>query len=394
MPAAATAKPEVKGFYECRTCSIQYVVSDPATKRCAIIDPVLDFDEKSGATATVQADLILDYVAENGLTVEWILDTHPHADHFSAAAYLKERTCAPTGIGSGIVRVQKLWKDIYNWPELEADGSQWDHLFDEGERFSLGSIEARVLYSPGHTLASITYVVGDAAFVHDTMFMPDSGTARADFPGGDARQLWHSIGEILALPDETRVFTRARLPPGRSRAALGKHGRRGEALQSPYRRRERGSVRSIARGTRQDAADAEADPARIAGQYSWRPLAGPGGQRRALFEVSAQCAEGSGMGLNGDANGHQMSKPRSGHGRAGGRSGGASQDACKPEPADDRRYARRRRAFGGPVGRDARHSPADLVATADRAAGDGHRWRRGATPSRSSIALPKKGLCD
>lgn len=207
MPAAATARPEVKGFYEARTGSIQYVVSDPLTKRCAIIDPVLDFDEKSGATATVQADLILDYVAEHGLTVEWILDTHPHADHFSAAAYLKERTGAPTGIGSEVVRVQKLWKGIYNWPDLETDGSQWDHLFADGARFSVGSIEGRVIYSPGHTLASITYLVGDAAFVHDTIFMPDGGTARADFPGGDARQLWRSICAILALPDETRLFT-------------------------------------------------------------------------------------------------------------------------------------------------------------------------------------------
>jgi glyoxylase-like metal-dependent hydrolase (beta-lactamase superfamily II) len=207
MTAAATARPDVKGFYEARTGSIQYVVSDPLTKRCAIIDPVLDFDEKSGATATMQADLILDHVGEHGLTVEWILDTHPHADHFSAAAYLKERTGAPTGIGSEVVRVQKLWKGIYNWPELETDGSQWDHLFTDGERFSVGSVAGRVIYSPGHTLASVTYVVGDAAFVHDTIFMPDSGTARADFPGGDARQLWRSISAILALPDETRLFT-------------------------------------------------------------------------------------------------------------------------------------------------------------------------------------------
>ncbi|ASY63281.1 SoxH protein [Sinorhizobium sojae CCBAU 05684] len=207
MPAATTSRPDVKGFYEERTGSIQYVVSDPLTKRCVIIDPVLDFDEKSGATATVQADRILDYVAAKGLTVEWILDTHPHADHLSAAAYLKEKTGAPTGIGSEVVRVQRLWKGIYNLPELETDGSQWDHLFADGERFSVGSIGGYVIYSPGHTLASITYVIGDAAFVHDTIFMPDSGTARADFPGGDARQLWRSISRILALPEETRLFT-------------------------------------------------------------------------------------------------------------------------------------------------------------------------------------------
>lgn len=143
----------------------------------------------------------------HGLTVEWILDTHPHADHFSAAQYLKEKTGAQTAIGERVVDVQKLWQKIYNWPELATDGSQWDRLFADGEDFKIGSIDAKVLFSPGHTLASITYVIGDAAFVHDTLFLPDSGTARADFPGGDARVLWNSIQEILALPDETRIFT-------------------------------------------------------------------------------------------------------------------------------------------------------------------------------------------
>jgi glyoxylase-like metal-dependent hydrolase (beta-lactamase superfamily II) len=207
-------KPRVKGFFDPRTWSIQYVVSDPTTKTCAIIDPVLDFDERSGATATVNADAILDYVAENGLTVEWILDTHPHADHFSAAHYLQEKTGAPTAIGEHVIDVQRLWKDIYNWPELSADGSQWNHLFAPGDRFKIGSLHAHVLFSPGHTLASITYVIGDAAFVHDTLFMPDSGTARADFPGGSAKTLWRSIRNILALPDETRVFTGHDYQPG------------------------------------------------------------------------------------------------------------------------------------------------------------------------------------
>jgi glyoxylase-like metal-dependent hydrolase (beta-lactamase superfamily II) len=200
-------KPDVKGFFDKRTYSIQYVVSDPATKKCAIIDPVLDFDEKSGATATRNADAILGHVREQGLEVEWILDTHPHADHFSAAPYLKEKTGAPTAIGEKVTEVQKLWKGFYNWPDFPADGSQWDRLFAEGETFAVGSIPAKVLFSPGHTLASITYVIGDAAFVHDTLFMPDSGTARADFPGGNAARLWQSIQEILALPGETRLFT-------------------------------------------------------------------------------------------------------------------------------------------------------------------------------------------
>lgn len=210
-----SARPLVKGIFDKRTFSIQYVVSDPATGKCAIIDPVLDFDEKSGATATKNADAILAYVEDEGLTVEWILDTHPHADHFSAAPYLKEKTGAPTAIGSRIVEVQEIWKGIYAWPDFPADGSQWDRLFAEGETFSIGSIPVQVLFSPGHTLASITYVAGDAAFVHDTLFMPDSGTARCDFPGGSAARLWTSIGDILALPDETRIFVGHDYQPGR-----------------------------------------------------------------------------------------------------------------------------------------------------------------------------------
>jgi len=210
----ATPKPLVKGFYDARTFSIQYVVSDPETKKCAFIDPVLDFDEKSGSTVTRSADAILDYVEEQGLKVEWVLDTHPHADHLSAAHYLKERTGAPTAIGEKIVEVQKLWKDIYNWPDFYADGSQWDRLFAEGETFTVGSIPAKVLFSPGHTLASITYVIGDGAFVHYAIFMPDSGTARADFPGGSASQLYRSIMEILSLPDETRLFAGHDYQPG------------------------------------------------------------------------------------------------------------------------------------------------------------------------------------
>jgi len=207
-------KPEVAVFYDKRTFSLQYVVSDPAAKTCAIIDPVLDFDEKSGSTATVNADRILDHVRANDLTVAWILDTHPHADHFSAARYLREKTGAPTAIGEKVVEVQKLWKDIYNWPGLPADGSQWDKLFADGEAFAVGGIAGRVMFSPGHTLASITYVVGDAAFVHDTLFMPDSGTARADFPGGSAARLWRSIQAILALPPQTRLFTGHDYQPG------------------------------------------------------------------------------------------------------------------------------------------------------------------------------------
>ncbi|MGQ7261017.1 MBL fold metallo-hydrolase [Vreelandella sp. V005] len=205
--STCAGSPDVAGFFDPRTFSIQYIVSDPATKQCAIIDPVLDFDEKSGATATFCADALLKHIEEKDLTVAWILDTHPHADHFSAAQYLKEKTGAPTAIGQYVTNVQSLWKEIYHWPDMPTDGRQWDTLFVEGDTFAIGELSARVLHSPGHTLASITYVIGDTAFVHDTLFQPDFGTARADFPGGSAKSLWHSIQQILALPVTTRLFT-------------------------------------------------------------------------------------------------------------------------------------------------------------------------------------------
>ncbi|MGE4482711.1 MBL fold metallo-hydrolase [Acidocella sp.] len=209
-----SAKPEITGFFDPRTWSVQYVVADPTTKDCAIIDAVHDYDEKSGQTGTGHADEILRFVAEKNYRVQWILDTHPHADHFSAARYLKEKTSAPTAIGEKVTEVQELWKGFYNWPDFPADGRQWDKLFADGETFMLGTIPAKVMFSPGHTLASITYVIDDAAFVHDTLFQPDGGTARADFPGGDAKALWNSIQAILALPDETRLFTGHDYQPG------------------------------------------------------------------------------------------------------------------------------------------------------------------------------------
>lgn len=210
----ADSCPVVTGFYEEETNSIAYVVADPATARCAIIDPVLGFDHACRGTNTGFADRMAAFVRDQGLTVEWILDTHPHADHFSAAPYLKEVFGAPTGIGEHVVTVQKIWKEIYHLPDFPADGSQWDRLFRDGERFRVGEIEVEVLFSPGHTAASVTYVVGDAAFVHDTLFVPDSGTARADFPGGDAHALYRSIRRILALPPHTRLFTGHDYQPG------------------------------------------------------------------------------------------------------------------------------------------------------------------------------------
>ena len=208
------ARPVVTGFFHEPTCSIAYLVEDPASKHAVLIDPVLDFDEKAGRVSTEFADRLVAAVRERDLTVQWILDTHPHADHFSAAAYLKDKLRAPMAIGEKIRDVQALWRDIYNLPEFPADGSQWDRLFADGETFSVGDISARIMFSPGHTLASITYVIGDAAFVHDTIFQPDFGTARADFPGGSARELYRSIMAILALSDDMRLFTGHDYMPG------------------------------------------------------------------------------------------------------------------------------------------------------------------------------------
>jgi glyoxylase-like metal-dependent hydrolase (beta-lactamase superfamily II) len=202
-----TGMPDITGFYHAETGSIAYIVADPATKHAAIIDPVLDFDEKAGRVSTAFADAMLGMVHARSLSIDWILDTHPHADHFSAADYLKGKLGAPTAIGEKVTGVQALWKTIYNLPDFPADGSQWDRLFADGDTFRIGSLEGRVMFSPGHTLASITYIVGDAVFMHDTLFQPDSGSARTDFPGADTGALYDSIMKILSLPDDTRLFT-------------------------------------------------------------------------------------------------------------------------------------------------------------------------------------------
>ena len=203
----SNTQPIVKGFYDAKTGSIQYVVSCPKSKAAAIIDPVWDFDEKSARTCTTNAEEILQYVHDSNLKIVWILDTHPHADHFSAAPYLKSKLNAPTAIGEHVVKVQKLWQKIYNLKsDFPTNGSQWDRLFKDGDTFKIGELEASVIFSPGHTLASISYHIGNAVFVHDTLMMPDSGTSRADFPGGSAEELYQSIERLLALPDDTRVF--------------------------------------------------------------------------------------------------------------------------------------------------------------------------------------------
>jgi glyoxylase-like metal-dependent hydrolase (beta-lactamase superfamily II) len=199
--------PEVTGFYEPDTGSIQYVVSDPASNKAAIVDAVWNFNAQHARTSTHSADEILAFVRERGLTVEWILDTHPHADHFTAAAYLKQKLGAPQAIGAKVREIAGLWRGFYHLPNgLDVDAA-FDRLFADGDTFKLGGLDVRVMLSPGHTLGSITYVVGDdAAFVHDTLMVPDSGSSRADFPGGDAAVLYRSIKAILALPEKTRLF--------------------------------------------------------------------------------------------------------------------------------------------------------------------------------------------
>lgn len=199
--------PAVRTFFDEPTFTASHLVFDPAAKRAAIVDSVLDFDQASGRTSTAGADAIIAHVRREGLGVDWILETHVHADHLSAAPYLKKQLGGKIGIGSNITAVQKTFGAIFNVePEFRRDGSQFDALFDDGAAFRVGTINARVIHTPGHTPACLTYVIGDAAFVGDTLFMPDYGTARCDFPGGDAATLYRSIQKIFALPDETRVF--------------------------------------------------------------------------------------------------------------------------------------------------------------------------------------------
>ena len=199
-------KPEVTGFFDEATYTISYVVADPETKNCAIIDSLLDYDQASGRTTTTSANKLIQFVRQNGLTCEWIIDTHVHADHLSAAPFIKRETGAKIGIGEHITQVQKIFRPVFADHTLQTDGSDFDHLFSDQEHFQLGKLMVEVLFVPGHTPADVAYRIGDNVFVGDTMFMPDYGTARADFPGGDARKLYRSIQRLLALPDDTQLF--------------------------------------------------------------------------------------------------------------------------------------------------------------------------------------------
>ena len=208
------ARTIVKGFFDGSTSTVSYVIFDRRTRRAAIVDPVLDFDLKSGQTSTVQADRLLTYLRDEALDVQWILETHAHADHLSAARYLREKTGARVAIGENIRDVQAAFKKLYNLDrDFVPDGRHFDHLFRDGEVFRIGDVEATALLVPGHTPADMAYLVDGAVFVGDTLFMPDVGTARADFPGGNARALYRSIRRILDLPLDTRIYVCHDYPP-------------------------------------------------------------------------------------------------------------------------------------------------------------------------------------
>ena len=199
--------PQVKAFFDEETNTVTYVVTDGTSSSCAIIDPVLDYDMAAGRTSTASADRVIEFIRANDLEVDWILETHAHADHLSAAAYLKSRMGGKTGTGRFITRVQATFKDIFKLgDDFIPNGEQFDRLFDDEEMLELGTTHIRVIHTPGHTPSCVTFVIGDAAFVGDTLFMPDYGTARADFPGGDAAQLYRSIQRIFELSPETRLF--------------------------------------------------------------------------------------------------------------------------------------------------------------------------------------------
>jgi glyoxylase-like metal-dependent hydrolase (beta-lactamase superfamily II) len=199
-------QPIIRAFFDEPTNTVSYVVADPSTRKAAIIDPVLDYDHNAGEVDTRSVEAMLKVADDAGYTIEWVLETHAHADHLSGAPYIKARTGAKVGIGDHIKDVQRIFRPIFNATDLKTDGSDFDKLFKDGERFKIGELQGEVLYTPGHTPADVSYKIQDAVFVGDTMFMPDYGTARADFPGGDAHKLYRSIKRLMALPLETRLF--------------------------------------------------------------------------------------------------------------------------------------------------------------------------------------------
>jgi glyoxylase-like metal-dependent hydrolase (beta-lactamase superfamily II) len=281
--------PTVHGLHDPATGSWQYVCADPETRACAIVDPVLDFDPASARIATRSAQALLDIVESRGYRVSWILDTHPHADHMTAGRWLADRTGAPHAIGARTRMVAELWRDYYGMPDAFPVEGDFDRLFEDGDEFAIGAQQARVVLTPGHTLASIAYVIGDAAFVHDTLMHVDVGTSRADFPGGDAGQLYDSIQTLLALTDDTRLFV------GHDYGAQGRAGPACEATVAEQRARNphvgggRGKADFVALREARDATLGLPDRMLYALQVNLRGgrLPEPDGEGRRFFTIPA-----------------------------------------------------------------------------------------------------------
>ena len=288
-PSTGPRNPDVWGLYEPDTGSIQYVCACPRTRKAALIDVVLNFDPASAGTSTRSAEAVLDLVARERLEVAWVLDTHPHADHMMASAWLREQTGAPSAIGTRVAEIAGLWQQIYQMPDAFDVERDFDRLFAEGDSFRIGELEAKVWLSPGHTLGSITYLVGDAGFVHDTLMYPDSGSSRADFPGASVHQLWDSLQRILALPAATRLFVGHDYCKGGARADVGGDGGRAPRAQHPpEERHHQGRIRPHAVRAGQRTAAAGADALGAAGQPARRSLARARGGRRQLSQDPAE----------------------------------------------------------------------------------------------------------
>ena len=280
---------EVHPFFDEDTHTASYLVGDPTTRVAAVIDPVLDFDPASGTLATRSADAILAGVEAGGWKLAWILETHVHADHLSAAQHLRRATGAPVAIGAKIRAVQQIFRPIFDARDVSGDGAEFDHLFEDGETFSIGALEARVLHTPGHTPACVTYQIADALFVGDTLFMPDYGTARADFPGGSAATLYRSIQRILALPRRDADLPLPRLRCAGPHAFAWETTRRRRAREERAREsgRERGRVREAADRARRDAERAAAPAALDPGEHARGPSPARRSERNAIPEDPA-----------------------------------------------------------------------------------------------------------
>lgn len=269
-----TQRTTIQAFFDPATWTVSYVVWDHATLRCAVIDPVLDYDFKSGHTSTASADRLLDYVRQQGLKVDWILETHAHADHLSGAQHVQGQAGGRIAIGENIRIVQATFKKLFHLERsFLPDGSQFDHLFQDGKVFKIGETEATALLVPGHTPADMAYLIDGAVFVGDTLFMPDVGTARADFPGGNARQLYASMRRLLALPPDTAIYVCHDYPPPTRAAVENQRGRTTRAQHPCARRHRRRRVCRAAHRARRHAGRAHADPAVDPGEHPRRTAA-------------------------------------------------------------------------------------------------------------------------